>query len=52
MDVIYRGLETSLLGLTLVLGIAAFALPSLAPRMLGAPELAVTLPLLSVTAER
>lgn len=50
MDVFYRGLETSLLGLTLVLGIAALALPSLAPRFLGATELAVTLPMLSVTA--
>lgn len=50
MDVIYRGLEASLLGLTLVLGIAALTLPSLSPRILGAPELAVTLPLLSVTA--
>ncbi|WP_019905920.1 hypothetical protein [Methylobacterium sp. 77] len=52
MDAIYRGIETSLLGLTLALGIAALALPSLAPRILGTPELAVTLPMLSVTATR
>lgn len=50
MDVFYRGFEASLLGLTFALGIAAFALPSLAPRILGQAELAVTLPLLSVTA--
>ena len=50
MDVVYRGLETSLLGLTLALGIAALAIPSLAPRITGGSELAVTLPMLSVTA--
>ncbi len=50
MDVLYRGFETSLLGLTLVLGLAIWAIPTLAPRTPGGSEIAVTLPMLSVTA--
>lgn len=55
MDGFYRGIETSLLALSLLLGLGAFALSSGtigdrgAVRMAQAP-LAVTLPMLTVTA--
>lgn len=50
MDGFYRGIETSLLALTLILGLAAFTIPSMAPRERHGAGLAVTLPMLSVTA--
>ncbi len=49
MERFYRGLETGLLGLSLCLGLAAFAAMS-TPRDAGM-SLAVTLPMLSVVAE-
>ena len=50
MDALYRGIETSLLAFTLLLGCAAFALSGL-PH--GRPEAgaSVTVPMLSVTAD-
>ena len=48
MDAVYRGFETSLLALSLALGIAAVALSSL-PRE-RVTLAAVTLPMISVTA--
>ena len=49
MDRIYRGFETSLLGLALCLGLAA-CLSLGIPRERAGATLAVTLPMLSVTA--
>ena len=51
MDRIYRGFETSLLGLALCLGLAA-CLSLGIPRDPPGTGLAVTLPMLSVTAAR
>jgi hypothetical protein len=50
MERLYRGFETGLLGLSLCLGLAAFAAMS-APREAGM-SLAVTLPMLSVVVDR
>ena len=48
MDWVYRGFETSLLGLALCLGLAACLMPS-ADRPPGG-AMSITLPMLSVTA--
>ncbi|WP_336489319.1 hypothetical protein [Methylobacterium nigriterrae] len=50
MDGFYRGVETSLLALGLALGIGAFAASAL-PRDRPVTQVAVTLPMLSVTAD-
>ncbi|MCJ2012024.1 hypothetical protein [Methylobacterium sp. J-076] len=50
MEWVYRGFETSLLGLSLCLGLAALA--SLGPAREPEATLAVTLPMISVTASR
>lgn len=49
MDTLYRGLETSLLGLGLILCIAAAVLPRLPDAMLLA-QAEVTLPMIEVSA--
>lgn len=49
MDRIYRGFETSMLGLAFCLGLAA-CLTLAAPRAPAGGTLAITLPTLSVTA--
>ncbi len=54
MDLFYRGVESSLLALSLVLGLAAAAFvtptdPRLASADLAGADLAVTLPMISVT---
>lgn len=51
MDGFYRGIETSLLGLTLLLGLGAFLLPPLTESS-RETTLAVTLPMITVTADR
>ncbi|SDN80079.1 hypothetical protein SAMN05216360_111132 [Methylobacterium phyllostachyos] len=48
MDWVYRGFETSLLGLALCLGLAACL--SLGPGRVAPGSLSVTLPMLTVTA--
>ncbi len=50
MEWVYRGFETSLLAMTLALGLAALA--SLGPPKEPEASLSVTLPMLSVTASR
>ena len=51
MDGFYRGIEVSLLALSLALGLgAAAATPPIGPK--GAVQIAVVLPMLSVTAGR
>ena len=49
MDRIYRGFETSMLGLAFCLGLAA-CLTLATPRSRAGETLAITLPMLSVTA--
>lgn len=49
MDRIYRGFETSLLGLAFCLGLAICMMPA-APRAPAGGTLAITLPMLSVIA--
>lgn len=51
MDGFYRGIETSLLGLTLLLGLGAFLLP---PQTESSREtaLAVTLPMITITSDQ
>lgn len=50
MDGFYRGVETSLLALSLALGLGVAALSSLPPQPLAGLS-AVTLPMISVTAD-
>lgn len=50
MDDFYRGIETSLLALTLVLGLAVAATSNLSPGGMTGMEIATTLPMISVTA--
>ncbi|MDB5648362.1 hypothetical protein [Methylobacterium sp.] len=50
MDRFYRGIETSLLAFSLVLGLGAFVLSERAPPRIAVTQIAVTLPMLSVTA--
>jgi hypothetical protein len=52
MDGFYRGVETSLLGLTLLLGLGALLLPPLPEPSSGEVPFAVTLPMITVTAGR
>lgn len=51
MDDFYRGVETSLLALSLALGIGAVVMSSTLARGPARTELAVTLPMLTVTAD-
>jgi len=50
MDGFYRGIEVSLLGLSLVLGLGALMLSDRAVPRSAVTHLAITLPMLSVTA--
>lgn len=50
MDGFYRGIETSLLAFSLVLGLSAFALSDRAAPRPAITQMAVSLPMLSVTA--
>ncbi|GEP00191.1 hypothetical protein [Methylobacterium haplocladii] len=50
MDGLYRGIETSLLACTLILGLAAAATSTLPPSAPAAAVIATTLPMISVTA--
>lgn len=50
MDDFYRGIETSLLALTLALGLAVAATSSLTPSAQAGTEITTTLPMISVTA--
>ncbi|MET0258641.1 MAG: hypothetical protein ABW179_08660 [Methylobacterium sp.] len=50
MDGFYRGIETSLLALTLILGLAAAATSTVSPGSIALTEIATTLPMISVTA--
>lgn len=50
MDRFYRGIETALIAFSLALGLGAFALSERAPPRPAVTQLAVTLPMLSVTA--
>lgn len=52
MDGFYRGIETSLLAFALLLGLAAIASSSLATGSHAETHVAVTLPMLTVTAIR
>ncbi|GJE29302.1 hypothetical protein [Methylobacterium organophilum] len=49
MDLFYRGVESSLLALSLVLGLAAAAFVTPTDPRLASADLAVTLPMISVT---
>lgn len=50
MDGFYRGIETSLLAFSLILGLGAFGLSGHAGPQPAVMRMAVTLPMLSVTA--
>lgn len=50
MDRFYRGIEVSLLGFSLLLGLGAILLPALPGALPGETRLAVTLPMITVTA--
>ncbi|MCI9880168.1 MULTISPECIES: hypothetical protein [Methylobacterium] len=50
MDGFYRGIETSLLALSLVLGLGALVLSDRAPPRPAATQIAVTLPMIAVSA--
>lgn len=52
MDGFYRGIEVSLLGISLLLGLGALLLPALPGALRGEDRIAVTLPMISVTATR
>ncbi|MCK2053695.1 MULTISPECIES: hypothetical protein [unclassified Methylobacterium] len=50
MDGFYRGIETALLAFSLVLGLGALVVSDRATPRAAVTELAITLPMLSVTA--
>ena len=49
MDGFYRGIEVSLLGFSLLLGLGAILLPSSPGGLPGDAQVAVTLPMITVT---
>lgn len=52
MDLLYRGVETMLLICALALGMGALAVSSMPPRARPALQASVTLPMLTVMADR
>jgi hypothetical protein len=52
MDGFYRGIETSLLGLGFLLGLGAILFPALPKPPASEVPFAVTLPMITVTADR